>query len=168
MWMVYLEMKGKNTRKGERGLYLPGGTPRMVGWGCAACPYFWPNQKLDDTLYLTIVADTVALDIIYEGFLFLVLSGDDDKKVGSNINVPYARLTPTIPNLWPNWPISIPCLWPKRLKNQSFRAARTYISHTKERSREAKSNRNICRVTLMYNFETESGVRLVHSLETQS
>ena len=39
-----------------------------------------------------VVADTVALDIIYEGFLFLVLSGDDNKKVASNINVLYARL----------------------------------------------------------------------------
>lgn len=36
-------------------------------------PYLWPDQKLD-ALFMTIVADTVALNILFEGLLFMVLS----------------------------------------------------------------------------------------------
>jgi len=34
-------------------------------------PYLWPGQKLD-TLFMTVVADTVPLNIIFEGVLFMV------------------------------------------------------------------------------------------------
>ena len=33
-------------------------------------PYLWPGQKFD-TLFMTVGADTVALNISYEGLLFL-------------------------------------------------------------------------------------------------
>jgi len=35
-------------------------------------PYLWPDQKFD-TLFMTIVADTVALNIIFKGLLWLLL-----------------------------------------------------------------------------------------------
>ena len=36
-------------------------------------PYLLPDQK-SDTLFMTIAADSVALNIIFEGLLFVVLS----------------------------------------------------------------------------------------------
>ena len=36
-------------------------------------PSLWPDQKFDN-LFTTIAADTVALNIIFEGLLFMVLS----------------------------------------------------------------------------------------------
>jgi len=35
-------------------------------------PFLWPGQKFD-TLFMTVVAGTVALNIRYEGLLLLVL-----------------------------------------------------------------------------------------------
>jgi len=36
-------------------------------------PYLWPDQKYD-TLYMTVEAGKVALNIVYEGLLLMVLS----------------------------------------------------------------------------------------------
>jgi len=36
-------------------------------------PYLWPDKKFD-TLFMTVAADTVALNIIFDGILFMFLS----------------------------------------------------------------------------------------------
>jgi len=65
------------------------GTPRKIGWGCAArfpkplphllsisaifLPYLWHDPKFD-ILVMTVAAGTAAINIIYEGLLLMVLS----------------------------------------------------------------------------------------------
>ena len=72
-----------STREGE------GGITRKIRRGCVAAsqnphsedhqnlrfslPYLWPDQKFDN-LFTTVAADTVALNIIFDGLLFMVLS----------------------------------------------------------------------------------------------
>ena len=82
-----------------------GGTCKKIGWGCAArfpkplslfdesmrfsLPHFRPDQKFD-TIFLTIVADTVVLNIICEGLFLIVLSIIKKKWLLSK-NVPNPR-----------------------------------------------------------------------------
>ena len=82
-------------------------------------PYLWPGEKFD-TLFMTVAAQKVALDIIYEGILLMVLL-TMVKKLHLLRNIPNSRLEcKNQPYLWSKWPKSIPYLWPNRLKNQTL------------------------------------------------
>ena len=100
-------------RVGNRRLYLKPGRGRgysQKNWvsmsGCAsrfskeAIPYLWPDPKFD-TLFITVAAGTVALNIIHEGFWLMVcLMGSYETRLQYKSQ------------LWAKWPKSIP----KRLK----------------------------------------------------
>ena len=120
-----------STREGE------GGITRKIWWGYVAAsqnphsvdhqnlrfslPYLWPDQKFDN-LFTTVAADTGALNISFEGLLCMVSSIMMKKQLLLN-NITQFKTTvqyKTHTLLRPNWPKSIPSLWPKRLKNHTL------------------------------------------------
>ena len=99
-------------------------TPRKAGWGNTAnfpkpLPYLWPESanfatflwpgEKFNTLFMTVVAGTVALSNFWRAFIFV--------QETYQIQELSAK---TLPLIKPKWPKSIPYLWPKKLKNPTL------------------------------------------------
>jgi len=106
-------------------------------------PYLWPDQKYD-ALFMTIVAGTAALSMIYEGLLLMILS-IMRKKVASSKDICNWRLEGKNHTLFydqngQNWsPIYNQNGW----KTIPFGATHTYIAHIREYAPGKGSIRNI-------------------------
>ena len=124
----------------------PGGTPRKIGWGCAArfpkpLPHLWPKSTIFPTLFMSKICDfpypiygltkfrnpiyglcgwhSCPKHNVWRAFVGGLI--DNDEKVAS-----CKKHTLFLTHFWPKWPKSITYFWPKRLKNHTLRCC-TYL-----------------------------------------
>ena len=87
--------------------------------------YLWPDQTFD-SLFKTVVNYTVALNMVFKGLLFIILSIITKKVASSKQHTQFKTSKENIPYLGLKWRKSILYLWPKRLKTHSL-WGRTYL-----------------------------------------
>ena len=86
-------------------------------------PYLLPAQNFD-TLFMTVAADTVALNTIFEGLLFMALSIMRKKQLPLKHNQFKTRAQKSIPSLRPKW-LKNHTLWGRTYPYSPYKGVRS-------------------------------------------